>query len=52
MLAKESVEDRLIRLGLIREMHHILLESVGGQDKEPGQFRNEQNWIGTAGCTI
>lgn len=52
MLAKESVEDRLIRLGLIREMHHILLESVCGQDKEPGQFRNEQNWIGTAGCTI
>ena len=35
MLAKESVEDRLIRLGLIREMHHILLESVCGQDKEP-----------------
>ena len=52
MLAKESVEDRLIRLGLIREMHHILLESVCGQDKKPGRFRNEQNWIGTAGCTI
>ena len=52
MLAKESVEDRLTHLGLICEMHHILMESVRGQDKEPGQFRNEKNWIGTAGCTI
>ena len=52
MLAKESVEDRSIRLALVREMHRILMESVRGQDKEPGQFRNEKNWIGTAGCTI
>ena len=27
-------------------------ESVRGQDKEPGQFRNEKNWLGTAACTI
>jgi len=52
MLAKESVADRPIRLGLIREMHRILMESVRGQNKEPGQFRNDQNWIGTPGCTI
>ncbi len=52
MLAKESVVDRPIRLSLIREMHRILMESVRGQDKEPGQFRNDQNWIGTPGCTI
>ena len=52
MLAKESVEDRLIHLGLICEMHRILMESVRSQDKEPGQFRNEKNWIGTGGCTI
>lgn len=52
MLAKESVVDRPIRLNLIREMHRILMESVRGQDKEPGQFRNDQNWIGTPGCTI
>lgn len=52
MLAKESVVDRPIRLHLIREMHRILMEGVRGQDKEPGQFRKDQNWIGTPGCTI
>ena len=52
MLAKESVGDRPIRLNLICEMHCILMESVRGQDKEPGQFRKDQNWIGTPGNTI
>lgn len=52
MLAKESVADRPIRLGLVREMHRVLMESVRGQDKEPGQFRKDQNWIGTVNCTI
>lgn len=52
MLAKESVAERPIHLGLIREMHRILMESVRGENKEPGQFRKDQNWIGTPGCTI
>ncbi|MCP4041077.1 MAG: Fic family protein [Gammaproteobacteria bacterium] len=52
MLAKEVVSDRPIRLGLIREMHKVLMSSVRGQDKEPGQFRKDQNWIGRPGCTI
>jgi Fic family protein len=52
MLAKESVADRPIRLSLVREMHRILMESVRGQDKEPGQFRKGQNWIGAPGCTV
>jgi Fic family protein len=28
------------------------MNSVRGQDKTPGEFRREQNWIGRAGCTI
>ncbi len=52
ILAKEQVEDRPIKLGLIRELHRILMDSVRGQDKEPGQFRKDQNWIGAPGCTI
>lgn len=28
------------------------MDSVRGQDKNPGEFRKEQNWIGRAGCTI
>jgi len=52
LLAKESVADRPIRLGLVRELHRILMDSVHGNDKEPGQFRKVQNWIGPPGCPI
>jgi Fic family protein len=31
---------------LIREMHALLLERGRGSDKEPGEFRRSQNWIG------
>ena len=51
-LAKESVLDRPIRLSLIRELHRILMNSVRGENKDPGQFRKDQNWIGSPGCTI
>lgn len=52
ILAKETITERPIRLGLIREMHRVLMESVRGQNKEPGQFRKDQNWIGSPGSTI
>ncbi len=31
---------------LIREMHAILLSRGRGKEKEPGEFRRSQNWIG------
>jgi len=52
MLAKESITDRPIRLGMIRELHRILMDSVRGENKEPGQFRKDQNWIGSPGSRI
>lgn len=52
MLARESVADRPIRLGLVREIHRILMDSVRGADKQPGRFRTDQNWIGPPGCAI
>lgn len=52
MLAKDDVQERPIRLALIRELHRILMNSVRGEHKEPGQFRRDQNWIGAPGCTI
>lgn len=35
---------------LIRETHKVLLQGVRGERKQPGGFRNSQNWIG--GATI
>jgi len=31
---------------LLREMHAVLLSRGRGSDKEPGEFRRSQNWIG------
>jgi Fic family protein len=31
---------------LLREMHEILLRTGRGSDKQPGEFRRSQNWIG------
>src|SRR3546814_6535790 len=35
-----------LSLRLIREIHGILLAKGRGSDKEPGEFRRSQNWIG------
>ncbi|WP_430454225.1 Fic family protein [Rhodopirellula europaea] len=51
-LASESLAERPITLSLIKQMHSILMDSVRGADKSPGQFRIEQNWIGSSDSTI
>lgn len=51
-LAKNYLDERPIRLGLVLQLHKILMSSVRGQNKTPGQFRQDQNWIGPTGCTI
>lgn len=51
-LATEEVAHRPISLSLIRQMHAVLMNSVRGANKTPGEFRREQNWIGNSGCTI
>lgn len=35
-----------LSLRLIREMHGRLMQGVRGADKQPGEFRQSQNWIG------
>ena len=41
-----------LSLRLIRNIHEVLLQDVRGANKNPGEFRRSQNWIGPMGCTL
>ncbi len=41
-----------LSLRLIREIHGHLMQGVRGEQKDPGEFRRTQNWIGPQGCTL
>ena len=45
-------ENNRIDIKFLNTIHKILLDSVRGNEKEPGKIRNIQNWIGPKGCTI
>ena len=51
-LATESLAHRPLNLALIRSMHAVLMDSVRGANKTPGEFRIDQNWLGYEGCEI
>jgi Fic family protein len=54
--AMESGLQRLktlpVSVRLIREMHATILAGVRGRDRQPGELRTTQNWIGPPGATI
>ncbi|WP_456485752.1 Fic family protein [Hydrogenimonas sp.] len=50
--ADNFLRDGALSLALVRYLHKILLDSVRGYNKNPGEFRKDQNWIGPQGCTI
>lgn len=45
-------DGEAITTKFVKEMHRILLNSVRGQDKNPGEFRQRQVYIGPPGATI
>lgn len=46
MFGLSRLEDLPLSLRLIREMHARLMDGNRGGDKNPGEFRRSQNWIG------
>lgn len=54
--ATQFALDRLSSLPLcnrlLREVHAILMQGVRGQEKNPGEFRHSQNWIGAENCSL
>lgn len=53
LLAGElALKKRPFNLNLLKKIHAVLLHSVRGRSKDPGQFRKVQNWIGAPGSPI
>ncbi|NLT57829.1 MAG: Fic family protein [Clostridiales bacterium] len=48
----KRLDDLPLSLRLIREIHGILLADGRGSERNPGEFRSSQNWIGEAGCPL
>ncbi len=49
---QKRLENLPISCRLFREIHEILMNDVRGSEKNPGEFRRSQNWIGPQGSTL
>jgi Fic family protein len=50
--AIELLNDLPVCNRLFRGTHLVLMDGIRGSEKNPGEFRNSQNWIGGQGSTI
>jgi len=50
--AAQTLKRRSLSHHLIRQTHELLMQGIRGRDKNPGTFRDQQNWTGPRGCTI
>jgi Fic family protein len=48
----ERLKNLPMSLRLIREIHQELMQGVRGAERNPGEFRRSQNWIGAGGCSL
>lgn len=48
----KRLADIPISVRVIREIHECLMRRVRGKDRQPGEIRTKQNWIGPNGCTL
>lgn len=50
--AIERMEELPICNRLLCNVHEVLLKGVRGQEKNPGEFRRSQNWIGSSNSDL
>ena len=48
----ERLGELPVSVRLIREIHERLLQRTRGMERNPGELRTTQNWIGPAGSTL
>ena len=48
----QRLEELPLSLRLVREIHARLMRRVRGEGAKPGEFRQNQNWIGPPGCSL
>jgi Fic family protein len=50
--AYSRIQDLPLSNRLLKEIHKILLSEGRGEEKNPGEFRTSQNWIGPQGSSL
>lgn len=48
----ERLVELPVSVRLVREIHQRLLHGIRGAEREPGELRRTQNWIGPSGCRL
>ena len=48
----ERLKSLPLSVRLMNEIHARLMHNVRGQERNPGEIRRSQNWIGHAGCSL
>jgi len=51
-VAQKELKTRPFSLNLMRKLHRVLMASVRGHNKAPGEFRRFQNYIGRIGASM